>query len=382
MNAPDTGTQASPEPPWTTGHGRLPLLTGQGRSFLGLEHSSCPPLAAELRALFHHLDGLIGFADSPAGRKDQACFNTLLLAAYPELLLDLADRIYVQHERPAVFLNFDHININLKKYTSPQPLEPLNREMDRLFHGFCDALRSHRLQEDPRVVGHLARGYSHYMHQTKNFPWDDPPPGLPAGCAQPVLDVAPGLTGFSSIELWPREHPTLVLADQMPFIVQSLAHFRDLSGRQNVDVVTADFSGEPSLGVSFGLIQANKFMHHLQRPERRRFLAWAMNHLEPGGHFHILDTNLEQQILKEAGRPEFKGKLIPGYLKTLVEVENGFCENLARDTRAAGFNIAHFDFHEYRDETDAYSQQPGEVISLKFVGLEIMAEKPGASPAP
>jgi hypothetical protein len=96
----------------------------------------------------------------------------------------------------------------------------------------------------------------------------------------------------------------------------------------------------------------------------------------------ILDTNLEQQILREANRPAFQGKLIPGYLQTLVEVENGFCENLARDTRAAGFNITHFDFHEYQDETDAYSEHPGDTISLKFVGLEIAAEKPGASPGP
>ncbi len=370
------------EPVWTAAASRLPLLTGQGRSFPGLEHSSCPPLAEELKALFHHLDGVIGFPDSPAGRQHQACFNTLLGAAYPELLLDLADRLYVQHERPAVFLNFDHININLKKNASPQPLEPLNREMDRLFQGFCAALKNHRLDVDPQLVGHLARGYSHYMHQTKNFPWDDPPPELPSGFSQPVLDVAPGLTGFSAIALWPEGHPTLVLADQMPFIVESLTHFRDLSGKKNVDVVVADFAREPALGISFGFIQANKFMHHLKRPERQRFLAWVMNHLEPGGHLRILDTNLEQQILREANRPAFQGKLIPGYLQTLVEVENGFCENLARDTRAAGFNITHFDFHEYQDETDAYSEHPGDTISLKFVGLEIAAEKPGASPGP
>ena len=56
------------EPVWTAAASRLPLLTGQGRSFPGLEHSSCPPLAEELKALFHHLDGVIGFPDSPAGR--------------------------------------------------------------------------------------------------------------------------------------------------------------------------------------------------------------------------------------------------------------------------------------------------------------------------
>ena len=30
-------------------------------------------------------------------------------------MIDLADLVYVQHERPAVYLNLDHINMNLKK---------------------------------------------------------------------------------------------------------------------------------------------------------------------------------------------------------------------------------------------------------------------------
>ena len=42
-------------------------------------------------------------------------FNLLLQSAYPEIMIDLADLIYVQHERPAVYLNFDHIHMNLKK---------------------------------------------------------------------------------------------------------------------------------------------------------------------------------------------------------------------------------------------------------------------------
>ncbi|UCD11544.1 MAG: class I SAM-dependent methyltransferase [Nitrospinaceae bacterium] len=368
------------ESPWTLAPGRLPLLSDAGRSFPGLEHSSCPELAEALKDLLHHFDGAIGFSDSATGQSARLCFNRLLQAAYPELLLDLADRLYVQHERPAVFLNFDHININLRKYASPQPLEPLNRTMARLFDSFCEALKKNRLADDPLAVGHMARGYSHYMHQTKNFPWDDPPPDLPEGLTQPVLDVAPGLTGFSAIDLWPENHPTLVLADQMPFIVETLTHFKNLAGKKNVDVAAADFARKPELGTAFGFIQANKFMHHLKRPERQSFLDWVMIHLQPGGHFHILDTNLEQQILKESRRPGFQGKLIPGYLKTLVEMEGGFCENLARDTKAAGFEITHFDFHEYQDETDAYSEHPGDTISLKFIGLEIAARRPAVNP--
>ena len=40
-----------------------------------------------------------------------------------------------------------------------------------------------------------------------------------------------------------------------------------------------------------------------------------------------------------------------------------------------GFDVSHFDFHEYEDETDAYSQHPGDDLSIKFIGLEIMANK-------
>ncbi len=361
---------------WALGGARLPLVTGAGRAFSGLENTSCPELADELKKLFHHLDGVLGFQDTAFGRESQAFFNTLLGAAYPELLLDLADRLYVQHERPAVFLNFDHINVNLRKAGWREPFVELNAEMGRLFTGFCQALKTFRLDQQPEVVGALARGYSHYMHQTKNFPWDEPPPELPEGFDQPVLDVAPGLTGFNLIDGWPEGHPTLVLADQMPFIVETLEHFKARSGKRNIDIARVDFSGAPRLDTAFGFIQANKFMHHLKRPERQRFLAWTVDHLLPGGHFHILDTNLEQMILLESAEPAYQGRLIPGYLETLVEVERDFCQNLARDTQAAGFQVTHFDFHEYRDETDAYSEHPGDAISLTFVGLEIAARKP------
>ena len=36
----------------------------------------------------------------------------LLTGIYPTPLIDLADRVYVQHERPMVFLNQDHIQLN------------------------------------------------------------------------------------------------------------------------------------------------------------------------------------------------------------------------------------------------------------------------------
>jgi hypothetical protein len=48
---------------------------------------------------------------------------------------------------------------------------------------------------------------------------------------------------------------------------------------------------------------------------------------------------------------------------------------LIKDVRHAGFDVSHFDFHEYEDETDAYSQNPGDDLSIKFIGLEIMANK-------
>ena len=94
----------------------------------------------------------------------------------------------------------------------------------------------------------------------------------------------------------------------------------------------------------------------------------------------ILDTDLEYQILKRAGDLEYRNKLTHGYFETLVEIEEKFCETLIQDVRKIGFDVSHFDFHEYEDETDAYSQFPGENLSIKFVGLEIIAStRRGAS---
>ena len=364
---------------WSKTPDRLPLLTAAGREFKGLEQSSSPELVQGMQSLFNYLDKIIGFCNTAYGLKNQEGFNTLLRAAYPELMLDLADLLYVQHERPAVFLNFDHININLRrdKHKSYEPLDTLNQTMGSIFNNFCDTLRSDAaLNNDPEIIRILSESYSHYMHQTKNFPWDDPLPNIPPGFTDPVLDIATGLTGFGWVHLWPDDHPQLLLTDNMPFITQSLAHFIELAGKKNIKILQIDFSEPPPENLRPGFIRCNKFLHHLKRPDRQRFLSWACNTLKPGGIFSVLDTNLELEILKKAHLPGFEGKLIPGYLETLVEVENDFCENLARDTRDAGFKVTHFDFHEYRDETDAYSEHPGENLSLKFVGLEIEAQKP------
>jgi hypothetical protein len=147
-----------------------------------------------------------------------------------------------------------------------------------------------------------------------------------------------------------------------------------LSGKENVEVLNVDFPDGP-LGKNYGCILANKFLHHLQRIERQQFLRWAAEALEPGGFLMILDTDLECQILKRADDSEYRSKLTHGYFETLVEIEDNFCETLIKDVRKIGFDVSHFDFHEYEDETDAYSQLPGENLSIKFVGLEIVASR-------
>ncbi len=93
----------------------------------------------------------------------------------------------------------------------------------------------------------------------------------------------------------------------------------------------------------------------------------------------ILDTDLEYQVLKCASDLEYRKKLTHGYFETLVEIEDNFCETLIQDVRQIGFDVSHFDFHEYEDETDAYSQFPGENLSIKFIGFEIVASRPAAS---
>ena len=97
------------------GSPRLPLLIDYGRAFIGLENSSSPELVGRVKSLFEYLNKHLGFSDSPEGREDQKYFNILLRSIYPEVMIDLADLVYAQHERLAVILSFDHINMNLKK---------------------------------------------------------------------------------------------------------------------------------------------------------------------------------------------------------------------------------------------------------------------------
>lgn len=359
---------------------RLPLLTGVGRAWQGLERSSSPEMSVRLRELFEHLNSRLGFAPGGEGKRRQDTLNLLLRYAYPELTIDLADRIYVQHERPMVFLNRDHIQMN--RNADPDPPQPgatiddLGPAMETVFRELAETLKNRKaLRDDPVVVRMLAESYSYYMALTKNFPWEDPlKDQIPPGTA-PVLDVATGLTGFSLVHDWPASHPLLVLADRMPFIVEGLTHFKNLLGRANVEILQAGFPESPANSHPFGTIHVSKFLHHLHREDRKRFLRWALDQLVPGGQLSIIDTDLENRILLEAEDLEYRGKLIPGYLETLVRIEDRFCHNLVDDIRELGYTVKNFDFHEYHDETDAYSHYPGDALPIKFLGFEILAQK-------
>ncbi len=357
---------------------QLPLVTDVGRKFLGLEDTKSPELAHRVQTVFKLLNGKLGFPDTVPGRKNQEVFNLFLCMVYPEILIDLADLLYVQHERPAVFLNLDHIHINLRKDRTSlsQPLEQVDEKFSSLFYELVSLIKKDPiLYNDPEWVTLLSESYSFYLHQTENFPWDNPMERVPHDLKAPLMDVATGLAGFRLIHDWPKDFPRLILADNMPFIIKGLTHFVKLSGKENIEVLNVDFPGGP-VGKHYGCILANKFLHHLQRTERQQFLRWATEALEPGGFLMILDTDLEYQILKRAGDLEYRNKLTRGYFETLVEIEEKFCETLIQDVRKIGFDVSHFDFHEYEDETDAYSQFPGENLSIKFVGLEIVASRP------
>ncbi len=359
---------------------RLPLLTAVGRAWQGLDRSSSPEMNVRLRELFEHLNKRLGFAPTDAGQRHQERFNLMLRYTYPELTIDLADRVYVQHERPMVFLNRDHIQLNRDADpTPPQPSEPveaLGPDMEALFRELAQTLKNRKdLRDDPVVVRMLAESYSYYMALTKNFPWEDPlKDQIPPGTA-PVLDVATGLTGFSLIHDWPPSHPLLVLADGMPFIVEGLTHFKNLLGRQNVEILQAEFPESPGVTHKFGTIHVSKFLHHLEREDRKRFLRWAQDQLAPGGQLSIIDTDLENRILSEAEDHDYRNKLMPGYLETLVKIEDRFCHNLVDDIRDLGYTVQNFDYHEYHDQTDAYSHFPGDDLPIKFLGFEILAQK-------
>lgn len=270
----------------------------------------------------------------------------------------------------------------MNRNADPDPPQPsqsaddFGSELESEFRELTEVLKNDTgLREDPVVVRMLAESYSYYMALTKNFPWEDPlkdqiPPGT-----EPVLDVATGLTGFSLIHDWPVSHPPLVLSDSMPFIVEGLTHFRELLGRGNVEIMQADFPESPGRASRFGTIHVSKFLHHLQREERRRFLRWARDQLVPEGQLFIIDTDLENRILAAADDLDYASKLMPGYLETLVNIEDRFCHNLVDDVRESGFAVRNFDFHEYHDETDAYSHYPGDNLPVKFLGFEILAQK-------
>jgi len=357
-----------------------PLLNEIGRAWLGLQKSSAPELNRAVVELFEQLSRSVGFADNHQGEKHQENFNLILRYAYPEILIDLADLVYVQHERPMVFLNLDHLRANA--HSDPQPpvavasVEKLFPQMEILFRALADHLKQNpALRDDPTIVKLLAESYSGYLLRTKNFPWEDPlqetiPPGT-----QPVLDVATGLTGFSLIHDWPSGHPPLVLTDSMPFIVAGLNHFKNQTGKHNVEILKMEFPERNSIRRRFGNIHVSKFLHHLERPERQGFLRWALDHLEPQGKLFIIDTDLENRILLAARDPSYRDKLMPGYLETLVPIEEKFCHNLVDDIRELGFTVETFDFHEYHDETDAYSHFPGDDLTIKFLGFEILAKK-------
>tara|TARA_B100000686_G_scaffold337186_1_gene407982 strand:+ start:1257 stop:2372 length:1116 start_codon:yes stop_codon:yes gene_type:complete len=358
---------------------RLSLITDVGKKYSGLNNSKSPELCQRVTALFDCLNEQIGFPQTDLGRDNQTVFNLLLQSAYPEIMIDLADLIYVQHERPAVYLNFDHIHMNFKKdkVTLSDPIDQVNEKFSILFRELARTIRDTPLLfSDTQIIQLLSESYSIYLFQTKNFPWDNPMEMIPADLRGSVMDVATGLSGFRLIHDWPKDYPKLILTDNLNFIVMGLTHFTKLSGKTNIEILKIDFP-DVHLENHSSCILANKFLHHLQRDERKKFLQWAIEALVKNGMLIILDTDLEYQILRSAENTEYGNKLIRGYKETLVEIEDKFCETLIQDVRNAGFDVSHFDFHEYEDETDAYSQYPGDNLSIKFIGLEIIANKVG-----
>jgi len=357
---------------------RLPLLNNHGRGFMGLENSSSPELVERVKILFEYLSERLGFVNSAEGRENQKHFNLLLRSIYPEVMIDLADLVYAQHERLAVYLSFDHININLKKifFGNADSLQKLNQKMAHLFYQLAVTIaKKPILRCDSEIIRLLSESYSYYLYQTKNFPWEDPPQPKLSNLQQSVLDIATGLAGFSRIYSWPENFPQLMLSDRDPFIMSGLSHFLELTGKKNVVLVEADFPTKPPQGMKFGFIMVNKFLHHLQRLDRVSFLKWSMSVLDSGGVLEILDTDLEHYIVEQSDQAEFKKKLTVGYLETLVEIERDYTDTLKIDVQGAGFRIIHFDCRNYCDETDAFSQNQGDILSLKFKGLEIIAEK-------
>ncbi len=359
---------------------RLPLITPEGNKWLGLEFSRTPEINKRVKQLFQYLNTILGFPNNSEGKKNQSLFNLILRYGYAEVMLDLADLVYVQHERPMVFLNMDNLNrTRLQDTNPPDPnidLLEMQKPLDNLLQSLADVIKTNsKLFNDPMILEPLAESYSFYLYYTKNFPWEDPLKDMKIPKQKSVLDVATGLAGFSLIHDWPNENPTLVLTDSLAFVVVGLKHYKSLIGKENVDVLKIHFPHLQDLSQKFGFIQVSKFLHHLQRDERKQFLKWTMGHLEIGGNLFIIDTDLEHQILVESKDSNYRNKLMPGYLETLSKIEEKFCHNLVDDVRETGLEVKEFDFHEYYDETDAYSHYPGDDLPIKFLGFEIIAEK-------
>lgn len=406
-------------PVFASDPGRLTLLTDHGRAFLGLQNSNLPVLCVRVKALFEHLNNLIGFPNTSEGNQFRECFNVMLRAIYPEVMLDIADVVYVQHERLSVSLNYDVINqILFKEYGGGQevsnkegpslgqisPLPPksvasihdrrsvnapsagkreeskkfrqLNNTMEYLFQELVRTLKtSPRFYNDPKIIQLLSECYSFYLFQTENFPWQNPIEPNPRSMDQPVMDIASGLAGLRIVFKWPENYPTLYLTDGMPFIIQCLTHYKTMLGKKNVEILDAEFPARAPRGLKFGLIMSNKFLHHLKRPERKEFLRWALDSLEPNGILDILDTDIELQILRQSKDQTFEKKVTFGYLETLIDIEDDFCKTLESDISQAGFEVTKSEFDEYSDQTDAYSRFPGDNLSIKFHGIEIIGKK-------
>ena len=173
-------------------------------------------------------------------------------------MIDLADLIYVQHERPMVYLNFDHIEWVLRNdpegYSLEQPLSGLFERMEVLFRQLAEFMKKDvSFLEDSKIVRLLAESYSFYLHETKNFPWEEPIQDSDSIGDEPVLDVATGLVGFSLIDKWPDSFPTLYLTDRIPFILESLSHFKDLEVKSNIEVLKIDFPEKADVREPLGI---------------------------------------------------------------------------------------------------------------------------------